>query len=510
MKRITCALLFILWLGSVPGRADILCLKDGRILSGPTMQQADGGIEVCFNHGTVFVPADLILESIIQGKGAFVPKTDFEKQQVEKGLVPFQGRWMSPSKRDREMERFLKKRQAAIADEEKHRLWRDRRFEKTKHFEFEYTVPQHIFERYRDLMEAYFTVFSKMWNVRQPRAQGRLKVCFYIDRETFGQIGGTGDRAAGYFRFIPPMELNFYYDRLDPEFTEEVMFHETNHYLVKLLNMDFIYPHFPGESLAEYYGASQFDPKTKKITYGLVQEGRLTEIQNYLAAGKTMELERLIKTEGMFEHYNWGWSLVHFLMSDPKYQKKFQKFAVGLARGKDVDRISTRGLKTVRGEEILRYFKKQLGVKKKEDFKWLEDEWQNYVKEKLKLITPRGKEKAAVAAMALYPARPIRAKRLYREAIEEGSTNPITFHKYAELLQEDDSHEEAVRMWKRAIELDPINPQIYARMGRALVKEGDRKEGIRLMRLAMEIDPDYAWSIEPYLKSALKKGEKVD
>ena len=73
---------------------------------------------------------------------------------------------------------------------------------------------------------------------------------------------------------------------------------------------------------------SPIDPKTKKISSGLIQEGRLTEIQTDIAAGEMMELEKLVKTDRMYEHYNWGWSLVHFLMSEPKYQRKFQKFVI--------------------------------------------------------------------------------------------------------------------------------------------------------------------------------------
>lgn len=505
MQRIASILACVLCICTASARADILCLEDGRIISGPGMERADGGINVRFKNGTVFVSNDLVMEAIIEGISTFEPKTDFEKRQAEKGLLPFQGKWMSPARREREIEKYLKKRQAAVADEEAHRLWRNRRTEKTKHFVFEYTVPQHIFERYRDLMEAYFTAFAKDWKVVQPKKLGRLKVCFYIDRETFEQIGGAGSGALGYFRFVPPLELNFFFDRLDEELTEDVMFHETNHYLTKLIDPEFKYPHFPGESLAEFYGASEYDPKTKKITSGLIQEGRLTQIQTDIAAGNMMGLEKLVKTDVLFEHYTWGWSLAHFLMSDPGYRKKFQKFVIGLAKGKDVKRGFSQNLRTVQGEEIYRVFKRYMGLKKEEDIKALEGEWHTYVKEKLKFVSPRGKELAAAAAMGSYPARPIRAKRLFKEAIDEGSTNPITFHKYAELLSKDGKHEEAVTMWKRAIELDPLNPQIYANLGRALSRRGDKKEGARLVKLALEIDPDYAWSIEAQLADLLEK-----
>jgi len=454
------------------------------------------------------------MEAIIKGDSPYAPKTEYEKEQVAKGLVLFQGKWVTPAKREKAIEKHIKKRKAEIADEESHRLWRNRRKERTKHFDFEYTVPQHVFEHYRDLMEAYYNSFSKSWKVSQ-KALGRLKVCFYIDRDTFSQIGGAGAGTAAYFRFVPPMELNFFYDRLDAQFTEDVMFHETNHYLTKLLNVDFMYPHFPGESLAEYYGASDYNSKSKKIISGLLQEGRLTEIQTDIAGDKILALEKMIKSERMYEHYNWGWSFVHFLMNNSKYKKKFQKFAIGLAKGKDVERIAAgRGLKAVKGEEILRAFKKYMGLKKDQDLQRLETEWLAYVKDKLKLVTPRGKEKAAASAMATYPTRPIRAKRLYKEAIEEGSKNPITFHKYAGLLLDDDKIDEALDNWKKAIKLDPLNAQFYAKMGRALSKKSAKEnkaerarlkaEAAQLLRLAIEIDPDYAWSIESQLQRLLE------
>ena len=113
-------------------------------------------------------------------------------------------------------------------------------------------------------MEAYFKAFAKDWKVRQPKDLGRLKVCFYIDRDDFMQIGGVSGGVLAYFRFVKPLELNFFYDRLDPALTEQVMYHEANHYLQYLLNPEFNMPHFPGEALAEYYGASVYDPEDEE------------------------------------------------------------------------------------------------------------------------------------------------------------------------------------------------------------------------------------------------------
>src|SRR5439155_8552115 len=135
-----------------------------------------------------------------------------------------------------------------------------------------------------------------------------------------------------------PWDLNTYYDRLDNEVAKHVLYHEANHYLQLLVDVNFAVPHFPGESLAEYYGASHWEPETRKFVVGLIQEGRLCEIQTDIDSGEKMPLDKLILTDGSYKHYTWGWSLVHFLMNDPRYADKFQKFFLALSHGKNVRR----------------------------------------------------------------------------------------------------------------------------------------------------------------------------
>ena len=96
--------------------------------------------------------------------------------------------------------------------------------------------------------------------------------------------------------------------------------------------------------------------------------------------------------------------------------------------------------------------------------------------DKLELVTSRGYEKAAFAAMSTYPSRPIRARRLYKTAIEKGSTNPLTFHRYAQLLRRDGKNGEAIEMWELAIGLDPLNSTFYRSMAYALRSKGEKDE----------------------------------
>ena len=149
--------------------ADILCLKDGRIFEWEKLVRTESGVTIPFENGTVMVAHSLILEVIIEGNPGFEPRTQEEQEKFDKGLVPFAGRWMSVSKRDRLLDQRIRDRRQAIAEEQKHRLWRNRRTEKTKNFIFEYTVPQNIFESYRDQMETYFELFKKDWKVKSSR-----------------------------------------------------------------------------------------------------------------------------------------------------------------------------------------------------------------------------------------------------------------------------------------------------------------------------------------------------
>ncbi len=488
MKRwFATAVLGLVLSGASAAQDDVLVLKDGRVFADLSMERTADGVTIHFENGDVAVPDRMILDALISGTSGFVPQTPEEKEKFEKGFVPYEGRWVTPKRRGEMIEKRIKEQRAQIEEMLAHREWMNKYEEESKNFNFQFTVPKHIFEGYRDAMEAYFTIFAKDWKVKRPRGQDKLNVCFYGSKREFHRTGGVGGGVIGYFRFVPPYDLNIYYDRLDPAETEDVMFHEANHYLQKLVDVDFKVPHFPGESLAEFYGASAWDPKKKKLTTGLIQEGRLTEIQNDIAGGEMIGLRELI-VDRNYEHYTWGWSLVHFLMNHKKHEKSFQKFFIGLAKGKDVKREQfSFGLKTVRPEEIWNAFKKYHGLRSDEDVEKLEKEWHEYVQNQLKLISPRGLEKAAASAMRT--GRDIRARRLFEEAIEAGSENPLTFHKYAGLLKEKGESSKAIENWKKAIELDPLSGSFYYALGRATK---DDEEGERLKALGLEIDPEAA------------------
>lgn len=491
--------------GAQSAGRDILVLKDSRIFDGVRLKSGQDGITIHYEHGQILVPHDLVLDALIEDQPSWEPSTDEEREKAEKGLVPFEGKWIPRKRRDDLIAKRIEEKREQVADMQACRLWRNRHITETKHFRFEFTVPEHLFAPLRDKMEAYFSAFAKDWRVKQPRGLGKLPICFYNDRDAFRQTSGAGGGVLGYFRFVEPMELDFFFDRLDMELTEEVMYHETNHYLQKLIDVDFSYPHFPGESVAEYYGASRYEPETKKFSTGLVLEGRLAEVKRDVMAGEMMGLRKLIATEGLYDHYTWGWTLVHFLMGDPKTNKAFKKFMLALPQDKDVKRVS-RGfgnLKTCTAEEVLRVFMDRMDLESEEDLLALEERWHVYVKEQLDFVSARGLELAAVSAQRA--GMPIKAKSLFGEAIEQGTTNPMTFHHYAELLERDGDRAGAISQWRRAIELDPLGAEYYLSMGEAMYHSGDEAQGLQRMRLAREIDPDViSWGFDLELLEELE------
>lgn len=503
---------FLALAAAAPAGKDILCLKDGRVIEAEGMHRVADGIEITYPNGKVHVPQDLVLDAVLDEDARVPPKTDEEKDQAAKGFVHFEGKWLTVQQRDQLVSKRLEKHRKVLQEMKAHGEWRNRQKEDTKYFHFEYTVPQHIFEPYRNAMEAYFIEFAKIWKIKTPKPEDRLPVCFYADKESFNQIGGVPENVLGYFRYVRPWDLNIFYERLDPSLSQDVMFHEGNHYLQQLINLQFKVPHFPGEALAEYYGASDWDPEKKKLTVGLIQEGRLCQIQTDIDAGERMDLVRLISTEGMYEHYTWGWALVHFLMNDPRYALKFQHFFLALPEAKGVQRApAPNGMYTLNQADVFTIFTREMGLKDATAVRKLQADFDNYVDFKLKLVTCSGYEKAGFKAKEV--GRTKRATRLFNTAIEKGSKNPLVFHSLAEIQAGEGQRDEAFAMWKKAIAIDPLEGLFYSKMA-FFMEDRDKAEAERLRKLAKDIGYDDPWvnatlvEEKPEPEKPRKPGEK--
>ena len=483
------ALLALMAFPGRPAAADTILLKDGRTVECKKAEkQEDGAWKLTFEHGEIVVPAALVKDAFCEGAQGYEPKNDEEKALVEKGLVPYEGKWISKTERDSRVARKTAASKKKIEEAKAHREWRNRYKTKTANFEFEYTIPPEIAKSYMDLMETYYGVMTKQFNASRPPKE-KLKVCFYHDYDTFLEVSGAGYGVLAYYRFVPPRELNFYYDRLRPDETTAIMFHEAQHFMSHLLDLKFNMPHNLGEAFAEYYGGSKWDPVKKVMTTGGVQEGRLTEVQTDMAAGERKSLQKYLLGELGYDDYTWGWTFVHFMMETPAYGKKFRAFYVALARGKDVQRSSDGDFTTVQGGQIVSAFKKYMGL---EDLAALEKEWYEYINTKLKVTTVYGCEEAAFAA--LNTGRRLRAERFFKEAVEKGSTNPTLYLRYGDIVRGKDA-KQAEDLYRKGLTVDPLNSALYTALGRLLRsqsgEENDTK-GKELIRLAMELDPDDA------------------
>jgi len=474
--------------------ADALITKDGRFLEGPKIRRDGAVYRLQYRSGEVVVPAALVRDVLIEGVEAYEPKDDAEKEKLAKGLVPYDGKWVAKADRDAAVAKRVVEQRKRIQDVRAHREWRTRWTAKGRNFNFEYTIPPEACDSFRELMETYFNVFTKKWGITRPPKLGPLKVCFYHDYDTMVQVGGAGRGVLGYYQFRPieSLQLNFYYDRISPEDTVEVMFHETNHYLTHLIDLDFSYPHCINEAMAEYYGASHWDPVKKEISVGHALDGRLTEVLTDIQGGTWKKVEDYLTNKLGYDDYTWGWTFIHFMMETPKYSQKFQRFFIALAKAKDIERVDYGGgMRTVAGDELLRAFKKYMEVK---DLAALEKEWHEHIKNGLKLESVRGYERAAFAADRS-GTRPLRAARFFGLAAEKGSKNPALFKRYGDFLLGTGKPEEALVQYRRAIELDPLDAGLYATLAQALSIQGTEEakaEGKLLADLAREINPDDA------------------
>lgn len=465
---------------------DSLQLKDGRFLIGPKMERSGDNVVVRFDHGLATIPMSLIKVATVASGGGDQDLTDEEKAKIEQGLVPFEGKWVTLESRDKQLEKRRADQEARIKEAMSHRAWTNRNYLKTDQFAFEFTIDPDVMKGFAELMEVYYKTFTKEFGIKKPSKLGRLKVCFYHDEDYYYQVTGMSYGAVGYFRFVEPMELNFYYDRLDIDFTQLVMFHETNHYLTTLIDPRFRYPIWANESLAEYYGASKWDPKTKKMTVGCLQEGRLAAIQDDIRADEWQKLDDMLRLEhGEFnvKHYAWGWSFVHWLMQDKKTERKFKDFYLALARDPSLKREPVQGImKAVPTDDMIKSLLKHLGAKSVDE---LQAGWYEYIKT-LQPSSGRGYYEAG--RMALMRGMPIKAQRYLRTAIEKDFKSAKVYSELGQALYEKDKDTESINMMKQAIALDPLNPEFYLSLADAYRSRNSADPEVKRNRwLALEI-----------------------
>lgn len=501
-------------LGAAAFADDILQLKDGRIVDGVPMKVDGAAVVVTYKNGELRVPSELIEDYVIGG-ATLEPVGDEAKAQRANGQVMFRGKWVKPEQRDKLVKAAIEKRKTEIAEAKAHSEWRNRYQFQSKYFRFESTLTPSQNEHYSSLLDAYFEVFKKDWGISVPKGWGKLKVCVYPDMDSFLKGAGADRGTLAYYKFVPmpERELNFFNERGDERLTETVMFHECNHYLVDLFSEGLRYPHWIGESMAEYYGASTFDERTKTVKSGQIQEGRLAEIRSDIGEGKKFTLADLILEGPHYEDYYWGWSFTHFMMETPAYQKKFKKFFVDLARSADVKRktwggSAQYGFTSVDNEECMRVFKKIMGLSDAAAVEKLQAEWWAYV-DKLEAPGVRGYEEAGKRAFwdGMFK---FRAPRLLKLAIEKGSKDPDTYIALSRCLRMrgKEALSEALSVMTKACDIDPLSGDCWAERGFVLQLMGQGPEGKKLVDLAYELNPGGYYVDYQTLLTAAGEGDK--
>ena len=493
---------------TAPAGADVLFLKDGRVYEGVDLSLEADTLVVAFENGEVRIPEMEIEDYILaDGRelGTLSPETE---AKLAEGLVRFQGKWMKPEQRGREAAKLLEQKHEEAKARREERLWRNKRVVETKYFRYEYTVPEETFEFYRERIEAYYETFNKFWKIRRGDL-GRLVVRMYADPEAFYQVTGTPRGVLAFFEWTePPYRLQFWHDALDP-LAAPIVFHEYGHYLQKLIEQEFKYNHWPGESLAEFFSTCSWDEKRKKIEIEpQVLEGRLLEIQRDMEDGDYLKLETMIRQgdKRNYHDYTWGWSLAHFLLTDKKHAKNFEKFYLGLARARDVDRQHESILKNTRvayvtGDDQFEYFKKCMRLKDDEDVLELEKDWYDHIRS-LEVTSVGGYARAG--RTAYYQGLNHRAKRFFEEAIATGEATPFMYHQYAEVLDDLDEYDEAWEAWETAIEMEPFEATFHIGLGRSMLYAGKQEAGKERLRLAKEVDPDNLY-LENHFEELMEK-----
>ncbi len=490
MMRLPVAFLaaaFCLFLGASSARADILMFKDGRWIEGKRIQKTDKGYRIQFENGTIDVADDLVVDYFqTDDAGAWVPRTDVEKAQAEKGLAPWRGKWIKASRRQRLAKKELEERRERMQQWKDRRKWVNRGKAKSKHYKFEHTLPDPVFNELKALFDNYYNAVAKDWKIRPSKEYGKATVNIYHNPEYYYQVSGSPSRAVGYY--MPSRrDLNFYYDRDNHRYTLDVMFHEAHHMMTHMMNPKVSYPAWIREGMAEYYGASVWNARTKKLEVGGIQAGRLCVLWDRIKKDKWQGLEDLITGNKVDALYAWGWSFCHFMMSTPKYTKKFRKFYAALARSKHIQRkVHAAGRMTIPPTEQIKHFRKIVGVK---DLGALEAEWHDYIKSALALDRVELDWSMGAHILYIYGERE-KAREFYEKAIAEPEAKGMTFYRYSKLLFEEGKIEEASDNADKATQRDPLLARAWFLLGRCHEAKGKAEDGLRIIRLAGEIDPD--------------------
>ncbi|MEZ5990691.1 MAG: DUF1570 domain-containing protein [Planctomycetota bacterium] len=479
-----------------PEGSGALSLLDGRFVFGPPISKKGDHLVVHFKHGDVDVPLSQVRDwfsTTVTGED-YEPKDDDEKAKLAKGLIPFNGQWMSRSSAERQVTRMMEKRQEAIEEQKERREWRNAKEVKTRYFDYKHNLPDETFDKFRDLVDVFYETFLSYWKLRPTRKE-KCQIYLYSNRLDFEQLSGAGPGVLGFY--VPNNHtMHYYLDRSDIDFTIAILFHELNHVMVGMTSGRFDYPDWLEESLAEFYGASRYNPDAKnkkdKLTMGHLQAARLMVVQSEAKRDEWVTLKSMIeKPDFAAREYAWGWTFVHYLLTNPKYCDNFKKLYKDLAHGRGIKRVPSPfggGKVTIEPDYAKEILCKRLGV---ESLDKLEEEWKEYL-QKLEVQDLQGLEQAATYPLYFGRAQ-AKAREMLEKAVSMGAKLSKTYATYAKLLDRKSEKEKALEMIDRAIAIDPLEPPYYYAKAKLLDRvkgKAARKDILRTLQLAEEMDPE--------------------
>jgi hypothetical protein len=492
------ALPLLLLAGAGAARADTLALVDGRFVHAESITAEKEGYRIRYENGEIVVPLSLVSDYFKEAPdGAFEPRTPEEKAKAERGLVPWDGRWVSRQYRDRKVEQQREERKKRIEQMEARRLWRNHAVVKSRRWEFHHTLPDDVFDDLKFQFDAFFEFYTKYWRIRPPAKFGKPTINLYHSREYFHQVSGAPAGVAGYYS-PRDRDLHFYFDREHRDFSVDVMFHETSHLLTHMIAPDVRYPTWLNEGMAEVFGAASYDPEKQGLSIGRVQSGRLAVLQSQIEDDGWMQLETLLRAPSISAlGYAWAWSFCHFCITSPKYEKGFRKYFLAIGRSSHIERrYAMPGMKTVDTDESIEALCRYLKVK---DLKDLQAEWYAWLKDLLKRADLDYHQAGFI--MDLHGEKR-KAREFFKKAIDAGSKNAYDYYMYARLQYARGKVGVAYKRCKEALALDPLHPRALALLGLCTYEKEDQDEGMRLVRLARELAPDdeKVWYVEAMLE----------
>ena len=490
----------------MPFGPDTVILRGGRIVRGIVVMEGEQRFLV-LPHGRLPIPEDQVIEILLDPDEDYEPRTEREREWMARGLVPYQGSWMSPESRARRIEEqrveIDRKRAEIEARLDISNGWSER----TAHFVFRTNTSVQMLTEYAEALEAFYDLFHRRF--RSPRgAAHRLpvpSVDLHRDRASYLSCGAPR-ASSGVF---DPLEqrISLYHDRRDPEATRDVLFHETTHLLLHRMRPEFHFPMWWNEGLAEYYGATRFDQEQDRWVEGGIQPGRLVVLRRELERDRAPRLPELFATENErfgSTHYALSWALLHFLQSKERTAARTTGFLRQLVTGRGLEERSEeiapgvvrRTIEAAQAQELLL---DHLRLRTVED---LERGLRDHV---AALPDPGPRGWLVAARLHLRDRRIDLAEEAALRSMESGEATASAWEIVGRVRALRQAWDRCAEAYREALQLDPLAADLHHEFGVALagrpgVDEDLDAEARVHLHLAHELDPP-----EPRYRQALQR-----